>query len=115
MGRADIHIAEHDPLDYSRLTYLAVLEIKVLRTFSDTGKTGYSDKKNLTWIEDGIKQAAAYREEHGHRVAVLCCFDMRKEDTGEECFEPFRSLAETRSVDLRRWYLFASSRLAREA
>ena len=109
MGRADIHIAEHDPLDHSQLTHLAVLELKVLRSFSEGGAS-YSDRKNRTCVEDGIKQAGAYRQEHRHRVAALCCFDMRKEDTGEECFEPWRTLAVIRSVALKRWYLFATSK-----
>ena len=114
MGRADIHIAEHDPLDHCRLSHLAVLELKVLRSFSETG-TAYSESRNRTTVEKGIKQAGAYREEHGHQVAALCCFDMRDEDTNEECFAPWRSLAEAKHVALRRWYLFATSGLARDA
>lgn len=114
MGRADIHITEHDPLDQSRVTHLAVLELKVLRSFSDGG-TSYSDSHNQGLVKKGIEQAGAYRAEHGHRVAALCCFDMRENDTGEECFESWRELAETMIVSLRRWYLFATSQLAREA
>ena len=114
MGRADIHIAEHDPLDYSRLTHLAVLELKVLRSVSEGGGTSYSDRDSQTWVEDGIRQAGAYREEHGHQVAALCCFDMRREDTGEECFAALRTLANTKMVALRRWYLFATSKQARD-
>ena len=114
MGRADIHIAEHDPLEHSRVTHLAVLELKVLRSFSKEGQP-YSVNRTQNWVEDGIKQAGVYRAEHGHRIAALFCFDMRKEDTGETCFEPFRELADTKGVALRRWYLFASSKLARNA
>lgn len=114
MGRADIHIAEHNPLDQSQVTHLAVLELKVLRSFSDGGSR-YSDSHNQDLVKKGIEQAGAYRAEHGHQVAALCCFDMRKDDTGEECFESWRELAETMIVSLRRWYLFATSQLAREA
>ena len=114
MGRADIHITEHDPVDQSRLTHLAVLELKVLRSFSETGEE-YLDGAVRAGVEEGIKQAGAYREEHGHRVAALCCFDMRDEDTGEECFSAWRTLATKKDVALRRWYLFASSKLARDA
>ncbi|MYC67240.1 MAG: hypothetical protein F4X12_12995 [Acidobacteriia bacterium] len=114
MGRADIHIVEHDPLDYLQVTHLAVLELKVLRSFSANG-TPYSDSDNQTWVEQGIRQAEAYRDEHGHRVAALYCFDMRREDTGEGWFEPWHRLAQEKCVALKRWYLFATSALAREA
>lgn len=113
MGRVDIHIYEHDPLDYSRRAYLAVLELKVLRSFSDNG-TPYSDRDNRDWVEEGIKQVDSYRVEHGHRVAVLCCFDMRKGKAGEEWFAPWHRLADSREVALRCWRLFASSRAARD-
>ncbi|MDE2823438.1 MAG: hypothetical protein OXK79_08025 [Chloroflexota bacterium] len=114
MGRIDIHIYEQNPLDYCQRTYLAVVELKVLRSFTDSG-TPYSDSDNRGWVEEGIKQVEAYRVEHGHRVGALCCFDMRKEYVGEEWFAPWHRLAERKEVALRCWYLFASSRAARDA
>lgn len=115
MGRADLHIEEPDPLNRENVTFLAVLELKVLRSYSDSGNTTYADTDAVEWIKKGVKQAGTYRRERGHRVAVLCCFDMRKEDTGEACFSGIRDLAEEQKVALRRWYLYASSELARDA
>jgi hypothetical protein len=115
MGRADLHIEEPDPLNRESVTFLAVLELKVLRSYSDSGRTAYSGSNVEEWIEKGVKQAGAYRRERGHRVAVLCCFDMRREDTGEACLSGLRDLAEEQEVALRRWYLYASSELARDA
>lgn len=114
MGRADLHIHEPDPVNRENVTFLAILELKVLRRYSDSGGTTYSEGHVAGWIEEGVKQAGTYRREHGHRVAVLCCFDMREEDTGETCFSGVRDLAEEQDVALRRWYLYASSELARD-
>lgn len=114
MGRADLHLAGQDPLDPASWDYLAVLELKVLRSYSDEGAT-YSASRIEEAIAEGVRQAGAYREEHGYRVATLCCFDMRDVDSGEVSFETVRQLAETARVALRRWYLYASTEQAREA
>jgi hypothetical protein len=114
MGRADLHLEETDPLNKTSTTHLAVIELKVLRSYSDGG-TPYRDPYIDECVKDGVKQAGAYRKERGHRVAALCCFDMREEDRGESCFASVKTLAETLQVATRRWYLFASSKLARDA
>lgn len=107
-GRADLHVVEHDPLDHDKVTYLIVLELKVLRSRGEGGAS-YSEAENLTWVDQGVKQAGAYRQEHGHRVAALCCFDMRDNDSGDECFAHVRKLASRLNVALRRWYLYSNS------
>ena len=114
MGRADLHIQEPNPLDRSKVTYIAVLELNVLRSFSDGG-TPYSESKVTNWVEEGVNQAWAYQEERGHRVAALCCFDMRKADNGLKCFEDVGERADKLKIGLRRWYLYASSKQARKA
>jgi len=113
MGRADLHLEEPDPIDRERVSQLAVLELKVLRSFSVNGAR-YSNSDNAGWVEGGVKQAGAYRDERGYRVAVLCCFDMRREDAGEGCFEHVQELAAKMVVSLRRWYIYGSSELCRE-
>lgn len=112
-GRVDLEIEENDPLDRGRVVRHAVLELKVLRSFWSTG-TVVSNTETLSWIDSGVRQAAAYRSDKGARAAALCCFDMRRENSGETCFEHVLTLAETLDVKLRRWYLFASSSLYRE-
>jgi hypothetical protein len=40
---------------------------------------------------------------------------MRREDTGEGCFDRVQELAAGMAVALRRWYLYGSSNLRRKA
>jgi hypothetical protein len=112
-GRLDLEIEESDALDRSRITRYAVLELKILRSFGSTGKK-YTDEFTLSWIESGVKQAATYRDQRGARAGALCCFDMRKEHTGEECFNHVRDLAKDLMVTLRVWFMFATSERYRE-
>lgn len=107
-GRLDLKIEERDALDPSQVTRYAILELKVLRSFGCTGKV-YPAEDILEWVESGVKQAAAYRQDRGVRDAALCCFDMRKEYTKEECFNHARDLANRLAVALRVWFIFASS------
>ena len=115
MGRADLHIEEPDPLDRTRVTFLAVLELKVLRSYSENGDTAYSVAVCRAAVSDGVRQAGMYKRERGHRVGALCCFDMREQDEGDECFEEVAKLADDLGIALRRWYLYGTSRLYRNA
>lgn len=114
MGRADLHLEEQDPIDREKVTFLVVLELKILRSYSDGGMA-YSEADTNDWVDKGVKQAGSYRRERGHRVAALACFDMRASDDADACFEKVRHLAAEMKVDLRRWYLYASSELCRDA
>lgn len=107
-GRLDLKIEERDPQDHSAVIRYAILELKVLRSFGSTGHV-YKAEDILEWVESGVKQAAAYRHDWGAREAALCCFDMRKEYTKEECFNHVRDLANRLAVALRVWFIFASS------
>ena len=114
-GRTDLEIEQCEPLDHSVVTRHAVLELKVLRSFRETGAKisgGQTDK----WIADGVTQAAAYRDNREARWSALCCFDMRQADTGDEsCFESVRVRATGMGVLLWRWFLYASSKAYRQA
>jgi hypothetical protein len=107
-GRLDLEIEESDPLDRSRVTRYVILELKVLRSFGSTGKE-YTTQYILDWVDSGVRQAATYRDERGARDSALCCFDMRKEHTGEDCFDHVRGLANRLKVVLKVWFIFASS------
>jgi len=107
-GRLDLEIEESEALDRSQVTRFAILELKILRSFGHTGKQ-YSSQYVLEWVDSGVRQAATYRDERGAKEAALCCFDMRKECTDEECFNHVRDLAEKLVVVLRVWFIFASS------
>lgn len=74
VGRVDLLILPRDPTAATR----ALIELKVLRTFSCTGATKY-DK--TTWQEilnEGRRQALEYSEKAGAAIKVLCAYDMRK-------------------------------------
>jgi hypothetical protein len=111
-GRVDLEIEESDPIDRGVTVRHAVLELKVLRSFGSTGDS-VSLTETIEWIASGVRQAAAYRDDKEARAAALCCFDMRKEDSGESCFEQVRDLAKEYEVRLKRWFLFASADLYR--
>ena len=113
-GRLDLEIEESDAVDRSQVTRHAVLELKVLRSYRSTGTT-VAESETLNWVEEGVKQAAAYRNDRGARQAALCCFDMRQHDTGEKCFEHIREQAVRLSVILKRWFLYATSSQYRDA
>ena len=114
-GRLDIEIIENDPVDRAKVTQHAVLELKVLRSFGHTGGP-VSKTYTTNWIRSGVEQAAAYRDSKGAKWGALLCFDMRSEDFGDgTCFKHVRSLAKTLDVQLRRWFLYATSKQLRSA
>ena len=113
-GRLDIEIEHQDSLDLTNVTRIAVLELKVLRSFGSTGDT-VSDAETKNWVEAGIKQAYSYKREKGFRDGALCCFDMRSNDTYQDCFAHVEELADTLGIELRRWYLHSSSASLRNA
>lgn len=113
-GRSDIEIEERDPLNRSSVTRHALLELKVLRSFGETGDA-YTPATTLAWIESGVMQASSYRDSKGSKWSALCCFDMRKDNDGDACFDHVKPLAEGLKVTLKRWFLYAKSEYLREA
>lgn len=113
VGRLDLEIEEPDPSEPGRVIKHAILELKVLRSINSNGNSvPPSDTKD--WIEKGVTQAAAYRDNKGALAAALCCFDMRKEHSGDECFEHVKDLAAKLSVSLKNWHIFSNSELYRQ-
>ena len=113
-GRSDIEIEERDPLNRSLVTRHALLELKILRSFGETGNV-YTPAETLAWIESGVKQACSYRDSKGSKWSALCCFDMRKDNGGDACFDQVKPLAEALKVTLKRWFLYAKSEYLRDA
>jgi hypothetical protein len=114
-GTLDIEIIENDPVDRSIITQHGILELKVLRSYWESGSK-VTKTFTLKWIKSGVEQAAAYRDRKGARWAALLCFDMRELDVGEKAsFSHVRKLAKTLDVDLRRWFLYATSKQLRTA
>ena len=82
-----------------------VLELKVLRAFTSGGKA-IGPGIIANWVSEGVGQAHAYAEERSAREWALCCYDMRKVDTGQACFDHVVERATGLSVELRAWHLF---------
>ena len=113
-GRLDLEIEESDPLDPSKVTRHAIIELKVLRSFHESGKTfDATETKNL--VKSGVTQVSSYSKGMPAKWLALCCFDMRNADTGEACFKPVRKLAKDLKVHLKRWFLYAKSEYLRDA
>ena len=114
-GRNDLEIEETDPFNHNSVVRHAIIELKVLRSFGSKGSpVSNSDAKK--WIEEGVRQAAAYRAVKSVGWSALCCFDMRRADAGyEACFAHVRDGAATKEVTLWRWFLYESSGSYRRA
>jgi hypothetical protein len=107
-GRLDLEIELQDPLDLSKVTRLVILELKVLRSFNNSGKP-VTNEFTLSWVESGLGQAATYRDDRAARSGALCCFDMRSDHTGDKCFDHIREKAKTLAIELRVWFIFSTS------
>lgn len=108
VGRVDLLIEE--PLGDTAFAVrrTAVLELKVLRTFGSTGRSTSPQTTN-DWIQGGVLQAAAYRDQRNAADCALCCFDMRRDHVGEACFDHVKDDAVRRRVRLRSWHIFNSA------
>lgn len=111
-GRLDIEIEEADFEQPGHFIRHALLELKVLRSFGSTGNA-VSARQVGKWIDEGVDQAFAYRVDRGTLHSALCCFDMRREYSGTECFEKIKRKAEKLDVGLSVWHLFGSAKAYR--
>jgi hypothetical protein len=110
VGRVDLLIWSRDPTAATR----ALIELKVLRTFSCTGATEYN---KTTWQEilnEGRRQTLSYSADAGAALKVLCTYDMRKERTSDVLEEAESSCAAT-GVTLRTYPVHNSVRAVRKA
>ena len=114
-GRSDLEIEQADPFDRTSFIRHAIIELKVLRSYGSKGSPVSSSEVDK-WIEEGVRQAAAYRAVKTARWSALCCFDMRRTDPGyEACFNHVRDCAVAKDVTLWRWFLYESSASYRQA
>ena len=113
-GQSDLEIAEYAYDDRTTVTHHAILELKVLRSYWESGST-VSESVTKDWIRKGVVQADSYRMNRGSKWTALCCFDMRAiNQSVAECFAHVIEDARTRDVMLRHWRLFASAAEMRE-
>lgn len=113
-GRLDLEIEEQNPSDFSNVTRHAILELKVLRSYTVKGKS-VSENDIFEWVEKGVNQAFAYRESKGALTSALCCFDMRKVESGQKCFANVTEKAKDLKVTLKLWFIYATSEQYRKA
>ena len=113
-GRTDLEIEKKDPLNRGVIIRHALIELKVLRSFHEGGSV-FAQSETLDWIESGVLQAYEYGTQKGAKLATLCCFDMRKTDEKESCFDHVREKAHCLEVVLKRWYIYSSSEHYRKA
>lgn len=114
VGRHDLLIEQHSATSPGTVVVHAILELKILRSFTNSGSP-ISATKVHEWIDGGVRQANLYMTERSARAAALCCFDMRDSDSGESCFDHVADLARKLNVVLKRWYLYSSAEEFRKA
>jgi hypothetical protein len=113
-GRLDLEVEEPIPGQVGGLVPKAILELKVLKTYTSAG-TKVAPAQNSERVRDGVKQVAAYKKERNALEAALCCFDMRVDYTGDTCFDDVNNLAKRHKVVLRAWHLFNSAKAFQRA
>jgi hypothetical protein len=96
-GRLDIEVVERMLGHPGGVMEHAILELKILRGRNPNG-TAVSANRIRRWIENGVGQAAAYREDKGALAAA-----------DRQCFAHVIEAAAGMEVELRVWHLFASS------
>jgi hypothetical protein len=115
VGRTDLEVIDDRTGAPGQVIHHAMLELKVLRTRGSTG-IAVSRAKTEQHIRDGLEQAHAYGRRKNTRLQMLCCFDMRDDDEGDDnTFDHVRAAATALIVTLRRWYLYRDSASYRSA
>jgi len=114
-GRTDLEIVDDRTTPEGQSIHHAVLELKVLRSRGSTGNqvTNADTDKH---IQEGLEQAYTYGLDKNTLQKLLCCFDMRDTDIGNEStFAHVKAHATTLKVLLRRWFLYRDSAAYRAA
>ncbi|WP_347469094.1 hypothetical protein [Burkholderia stagnalis] len=114
-GRTDLEIVDDRTGKPGMIYHHALLELKVLRSFGSTG-TAYSETAVQDAIVEGVNQAHSYGTANNSVLRMLCCYDMRSNDVGDDAtFVQVKDRANTLSIRLKRWYLYRTSQDYRDA
>ena len=112
-GRTDLEIVQQR--GDGTIVVPAEIEVKVLRERTSKGRP-CSNARTERWICRGVRQAAAYRDDRGALCGMLCCFDMRRVDRGDQTtFGGVRAYADRLEVVLHRNFLYNSPEAWRKA
>lgn len=108
-GRTDLEIEAPNVLDRSTVTRFAILELKVLRSFTSGGNS-VSSTRTDAHIESGVEQAHRYCEDKEAKWSAVCCFDMRNTTVSDlDCFDHVLAIANQKQVRLWRWKIYPSA------
>lgn len=110
-GRLDIKITGHA---MAQGLGPCAMECKVLRSREISGGVtrSVSENKMIRHASDGVHQAIEYRQDLGGKLAYLCCFDARSQDSNQP---EVHNLAQKNDVTLRRYYMYSSPAAHRKA
>ncbi|MBK7615626.1 MAG: hypothetical protein IPJ08_14555 [Burkholderiales bacterium] len=114
-GRTDLEIVDDRTGKQGTIYHHALLELKVLRSFGSTGNA-YNSTTIQDAIVEGVNQAHSYGTANNSLLRMLCCYDMRSDDVGDDVtFFHIKDRATTLAIRLKRWYLYRSSQDYRDA
>lgn len=114
-GRTDLEIVDDRTGKQGTIYHHALLELKVLRSFGSTGNV-YNATSVQDAIVEGVNQAHSYGTANCSVLRMLCCYDMRNDDVGDDAtFVHVKDRANTLSIRMKRWYLYRSSQDYRDA
>ncbi|WP_155769858.1 hypothetical protein [Burkholderia vietnamiensis] len=114
-GRTDLEIVDDRTGKPGTIYHHALLELKVLRSFGSTGEA-YNATTVQDAIAEGVNQAHSYGTAKNSVLRMLCCYDMRTNDVGDDAtFIQVKDRATTLSIRLKRWYLYRTSQDYRDA
>ncbi|MDO5506325.1 MAG: PD-(D/E)XK nuclease domain-containing protein [Pseudoxanthomonas suwonensis] len=114
MGRCDFILKEQDPVDSSKWTHHAIIELKVLKDFTHTGSR-FPASDNKKAVTEGLDQARDYRSDHACRLAALSCYDMRKAPDAFEAVAHEMARANHENIGLWAWPIYNQAKGARTA
>lgn len=115
LGRTDLEVVDNRTGEVGSVTHHALLELKVLRSFSHSG-SAYTAAATGQAVSKGVNQAHSYGKDNNTLLRMLCCFDMRSDDVGDTTtFAHVQTEAAALCVSLKRWYLYRSSEHMRDA
>lgn len=114
LGRCDFILKEQDPVEPGTWKNHAILELKVVKSFTYTGSK-VTDSANQKAVTHGLDQARDYRTSFDCTMSALCCFDMRKTPDPEEAVAHEVGRAEKEGIGLWSWPIHHITKNARSA
>lgn len=108
-GRTDLELMDEASGIAGEVVRHAILELKVLRSRGSSGNP-YSEADVAAHVADGVNQVFAYGARRSCVHRLLCCFDMRDSDLGDDVtFAHVKAQATQLAVKLYRWFLYRTS------